>query len=341
MRSGRTLLLLGALSGSLSCAQAQPDDCRRLQAAFTSVTETAQAVDIVERMRAAPGCSASAGKATGILEGRLRELIDGSRAAEAADPQLREAELGRRADIAELWLRLDPNAPKALLARAERLFKERQWEAAARSSEVALYTLIDLKEKQSVMRAEGRLAQGQALYEESDLELAYRIDGEARRLAPVYVQRDPTRSSSWCRLTRSAGYTPPAEPVEFHVDSDRFTDKGRRAADVIARFVASGCAGKRTINLIGHTDPSLDASHNCSLSERRAQALRRHIESTAGAGSVSIVAVGLGESAPLRALDPALSREEKFKLLRRVEFTLGNLPATPDCRARGENTADY
>jgi outer membrane protein OmpA-like peptidoglycan-associated protein len=341
MRTGRTLLLLGVLSGGLSCVQAQPGDCSRLQAAFTSATETAHAVDIVERMRTAPGCSAAAGKAAGLLERRLRELIDGSRAAEAADPQVRETELNQRAKIAELWLRLDPNAPKALLARAERLFRERQWEAAARSAEVALYTLIDLKEKQSLVAAEGRLAPGQALYEESDLELAYRIDSDARQLAPVYVERDQTRSGSLCRLTRSARYQPPAEPVEFQVDSDRFTEKGLRAANVIARFVANGCAGDRTINLIGHTDPTLDASYNCRLSEQRAHALRRHIESKAGLGSVKIVAVGLGESAPLRALDPALSREEKFQLLRRVEFTLGNLPAMPDCRARGENLTDY
>jgi outer membrane protein OmpA-like peptidoglycan-associated protein len=69
------------------------------------------------------------------------------------------------------------------------------------------------------------------------------------------------------------------------------------------------------ITIEGHTDSTASSQHNQELSERRANAVRRHLENAAIAAT-RLNAVGYGATRPVAANETALGRAQN----RRVEL---------------------
>jgi outer membrane protein OmpA-like peptidoglycan-associated protein len=206
----------------------------------------------------------------------------------------------------------------------ESLFYHRLWQALA--------TLGDLK-SDSRQFADAARRYDEALQVIADEELTptppqeeviasiFRKAEENRLLAPQYVTSARSRTGDPAGLAARSirGFIPTkvAIPVTFEYNSDAFTEQGLAAArDMLDYLKAQGAP---SIILIGHTDPRGSDAYNQTLSDRRAQALRRFLSEN---GYVSeIEAIGKGESEPFKPDDPArYSEEERWQMDRRVEL---------------------
>ncbi|WP_439545051.1 OmpA family protein [Sandarakinorhabdus sp.] len=145
----------------------------------------------------------------------------------------------------------------------------------------------------------------------------------AALLSPTYVAVPRTRSGENGGLGASAirgvAVTSVALPIQFQFDSDAFTVAGQRAADDLARIIASDRPLARQITLIGHTDAKGESAYNDKLSLRRAEAVRRFL---LGRGlRADIRTAGMGERKPYQPDDPGrYSAAERDQMNRRVEF---------------------
>jgi len=101
--------------------------------------------------------------------------------------------------------------------------------------------------------------------------------------------------------------------INFDSDSDRIRDESRPVLDQVAAMLKARPQWKITVE--GHTDSTASSQHNQELSERRANAVRQHLEGAAIAAS-RLNAVGYGASRPLAANETALGRAQN----RRVEI---------------------
>lgn len=285
------------------------------------------------------GCAELATQAKLALSEQLR--TSGPKWNGAEGPARREYER-----LIALLLQVDPNEPVALLGKAELSLADRDFKAAADAAGKAMMTLLDWQEKKGAV---DKAPVDDAPVDEELLQRSYLILGQARALHDEYLAFDTTRSQSLCNLKmRSARYAPPPEPVQFKHNSAEFTKKGQLAADALAWYFASNCTNGRGVVLTGHTDPDGTATHNCDLSQRRADALKEHIlrqvnrTGTSAQPLPTIAAVGLGEMVPRSDIPKFLSTEEKKELLRRVEFREGNAPAQARrCDTRVEDTNAY
>ena len=120
---------------------------------------------------------------------------------------------------------------------------------------------------------------------------------------------------------RSSGAVPWPVPVQFetdypkpgHLDNPGMTDTGRRNAKRLADYVKQQKFDR--IALIGHTDERGSDAHNFRLSQRRACALKDFLHNQ---GILTkIIAVGKGESEPIRLSDPGRYEEEEIWALNR------------------------
>jgi len=71
--------------------------------------------------------------------------------------------------------------------------------------------------------------------------------------------------------------------INFDSDSDRIRDESRPVLDQVAAMLKARPQWKITVE--GHTDSTASSQHNQELSERRANAVRQHLEGAAIAAS--------------------------------------------------------
>jgi len=112
-------------------------------------------------------------------------------------------------------------------------------------------------------------------------------------------------------------------PVQFVYNQTTLTDKGKKSAKLLVKYLAQKQAN--SITLIGHTDEQGEVDYNCDLSKKRALALKKYLVETGKFSGSFIRTVGQGEHAPFDIYDPSsYTQEEIDQINRRVEFVVNN-----------------
>jgi len=104
-----------------------------------------------------------------------------------------------------------------------------------------------------------------------------------------------------------------ALPVQFAFDSADILPSAKSQLDAIAAGIRMLPATQRVV-IEGHTDAAGAELYNESLSQRRAQSVRRYLVTMHGIDAERLEAVGLGELSPLPGRDPLAGEN------RRVQF---------------------
>lgn len=102
-------------------------------------------------------------------------------------------------------------------------------------------------------------------------------------------------------------------PVQFGFDSAEILAAARPQLDALAEGIRM-LPELQAVVIEGHTDALGSDYYNAQLSQRRAQAVKRYLVAMHGIESARLRAVGLGEQAPLRGLEPHAAEN------RRVQF---------------------
>lgn len=109
--------------------------------------------------------------------------------------------------------------------------------------------------------------------------------------------------------------------ILFDVDSDRIRPESTPTLEEIAEMLRSHADLR--ISIEGHTDATGDDAYSQSLSERRAESVRRALIDRYGIAEDRLEAKGLGETVPVDSNDTAEGRQNN----RRVELVkLGTTP---------------
>lgn len=107
-----------------------------------------------------------------------------------------------------------------------------------------------------------------------------------------------------------------ADYVRFETDSDVLLPESRRVLDGVAVIMRS-YPQLRSVQIEGHTDSRGSDDYNLDLSQRRADTVRRYLESV-GIESGRLSTRGFGEAIPLAFAD----NDWAWSINRRVEFTI-------------------
>jgi len=102
-------------------------------------------------------------------------------------------------------------------------------------------------------------------------------------------------------------------PVPFAFDSADILPSAKAQLDAIAAGIRMLPVTQKVV-IEGHTDAAGTEQYNETLSQRRAQAVRRYLVATHGIDGSRLQAVGLGEHDPLPGSDPLAGEN------RRVQF---------------------
>jgi outer membrane protein OmpA-like peptidoglycan-associated protein len=102
-------------------------------------------------------------------------------------------------------------------------------------------------------------------------------------------------------------------PVQFAFDSAEILPPAKQQLDALAEGIRM-LPALQSVVIEGHTDAAGTDFYNAQLSQRRALAVKRYLVALHGIEPARLRAVGLGEQAPLRGLDPYAGEN------RRVQF---------------------
>jgi outer membrane protein OmpA-like peptidoglycan-associated protein len=102
-------------------------------------------------------------------------------------------------------------------------------------------------------------------------------------------------------------------PVQFGFDSVEILASARPQLDALAEGIRM-LPELQSVVIEGHTDAHGSDHYNAQLSQRRALAVKRYLVAAHGIEPARLRAVGLGEQAPLRGLEPHAAEN------RRVQF---------------------
>jgi outer membrane protein OmpA-like peptidoglycan-associated protein len=105
------------------------------------------------------------------------------------------------------------------------------------------------------------------------------------------------------------------DKVNFALDQDRILAEGKGVLDDVAKVLKEHPEIRR-MEIQGHTDLRGPAGYNLTLSQRRAEQVKRYLVSVHGVEADRLTAKGYGESAPMIAA----SDKEADEANRRVEF---------------------
>src|SRR5688572_14544531 len=108
------------------------------------------------------------------------------------------------------------------------------------------------------------------------------------------------------------------EKIQFAYDDDRILPASFSLLDEVGKVIKQNPQIKK-IEIGGHASTEGSDEHNLALSDRRAQAVMKHLVEQAGVGAERLAARGYGETRPLAQPDDT---EEQREANRRVEFLI-------------------
>ena len=128
--------------------------------------------------------------------------------------------------------------------------------------------------------------------------------------APATAAPAPAHGQATAAATApAAAAQPSAAPavsltVEFGTGSDELTPQARATLDALGKALSSADLAKYRFRIEGHTDTVGSAGYNQALSQRRAEAVARYLESSFGVASARLEPVGMGEQGLLVQTPP-------------------------------------
>lgn len=198
-----------------------------------------------------------------------------------------------------------------LEARASRAERGREAAEARAEGAMTAAELARLEAAQASAQAES--AREAAVLAESQREAAEaRAEAAEQRTAELIVRLEELEA-----IKTDRGTVLTLAGVLFDVDRAELKPGGERQVDKIADFLNDN--PERQIRVEGFTDSTGSDSYNQQLSERRANAVRRHLIDQ-GVGAERIVVVGYGEQYPVTSNDSAAGRQQN----RRVEVIISD-----------------
>lgn len=166
------------------------------------------------------------------------------------------------------------------------------------------------------------LGGGAAAQDQSELtveQLRFLLNQQTRGLVIAPSGDDPaaTDSSNATQVVEQ-GYKPVDEsvridiPIVFDFDSAAIRDDQRAKLDTLCQAVKT--SNVQRLQIIGHTDATGSAAYNATLSQLRADEVKRHLVNNCGIEEFRLEAIGVGEDFPANEADPEAPEN------RRVEF---------------------
>jgi outer membrane protein OmpA-like peptidoglycan-associated protein len=146
-------------------------------------------------------------------------------------------------------------------------------------------------------------------------------DGQRVRLAVAPTARKalpaPAREVASARAVPAARAAP--APITFVYNAATFTSEGWKAADLLAKYLAS--QRPAAVSLSGHADERGSDRYNMELSRQRLDAVAGYLRENGFAGKLELTPKGKSE--PYAGIDRrSLPIERAFELDRRVELRL-------------------
>ncbi len=138
---------------------------------------------------------------------------------------------------------------------------------------------------------------------------------EPKAAAPQPPPAAPPTTSSSADIQRSIDALIADRVVEFEPSRDRLTRQGGALVDEVAALLARNPTAR--IAIAGHTDSQGTSRNNLTLSQRRAEAVRKRLVD-AGIQRNRLTATGYGEDRPIADNSTSKGRLRN----RRVEFTV-------------------
>ncbi|MEM9168245.1 MAG: OmpA family protein [Pseudomonadota bacterium] len=105
--------------------------------------------------------------------------------------------------------------------------------------------------------------------------------------------------------------------IGFELDSAVLTPRAKRQLAELASAMRSDALASATYEINGHTDVTGPEAYNLRLSQRRAQAVRRHLIDREGIDAASLTAQGFGESRLKNVLSPASRENRRVEIVNR------------------------
>ena len=307
----RGLLMPGPDAGEGIVLAALDEDCGQAAVLFERSRQTAGAADADRLLSRAVQLCPRHAEALHDL-GRVRER----------QGRLDEAEaLYRRA------LEADPGNPAPHAGLGDLRFAREDYDGAASHYETFF---AHLRSAQRLGGA-GHLAGDEGRYREK-LSLARRRAGSSGSSGPALTAAEITRglttvvvSSTGAREEAGGHYADHAHidvPIYFDSGSTRISRRSRTQLGQIARALRSPALRSIRVRIDGHTDSRGSAGYNQTLSERRAESVKRALVEEHRISRERLKSAGFGESRPVEPNDTEAGRAAN----RRVTFVnLGSM----------------
>jgi len=106
--------------------------------------------------------------------------------------------------------------------------------------------------------------------------------------------------------------------ITFQTNSAELTPQARQQLDVVAQALRNEKLAEFAFNVEGHADPRGTQDLNQTLSQQRAESVRRYLVGTHAIGAERLSAVGKGDSEPLNTGNPAAPENRRVTLVTRV-----------------------
>lgn len=307
----RGVLLPGPGAGGGIVLAALDEDCGQAAMLFEQSRRTAGAADADRLLSRAVRLCPRHAEALNDL-GRVRERQDRFDEAEA---------LYRRA------LEADPGNPAPHAGLGDVRFARGDYDGAASHYETFLEHLRSAQR----LGGAGHLAGDEGRYREK-LSLARRRAGSSGSSGPALTAAEITRglttvvvSSTGTRKEAGGHYADQAHidvPIYFDSGSTRISRRSRTQLGQIARALRSPALRRIRVRIDGHTDSRGSAASNQTLSERRAESVKRALVEEHSIPRERLETAGFGESRPVEPNDTEAGRAAN----RRVTFV--NLGST-------------
>lgn len=123
--------------------------------------------------------------------------------------------------------------------------------------------------------------------------------------------------------TRTIGRPPKVSlPITFETNSAQLTTAAMQQLGRVASALNDNAVGAASFDIEGHADPRGSHQLNLSLSQRRAESVRAYLVLQHAVAPQRLVALGKGDTEPLKPLDPAAPENRRVTFVRQPDLPI-------------------